>query len=311
MNTKTGINVCSLFDGISVARQTLKELNIPVNKYYASEIEKKAIEASSNNHDDIIQIGDIRNVDTSTLPHIDLLIGGSPCQSLTSLRKNRTGLDSEDSGLFYEAVRILEELKQVNPNIKFLFENVASMATSERDKISEILGVQPIMICSSKLSPQMRKRYYWTNIPEVTQPIDKGIKFSDIIEHGYVDRDKSLVVLCKHLPQTYGGMKRYLTRGIGQTIFSDESYVIKRNKKSTWEIYNMNYENDGSTQIIDGYKYVNGARKLTITELCRLQGLDDHYMDNIAYTTAHKGLGNAFTLPVISHILSFSDFPRK
>jgi site-specific DNA-cytosine methylase len=289
-NETNKIAVLALFDGISVGRAALKSLGIPV-KYFASEIDKKAMEASANNHNDVIQLGDVRHLDTSQLPPIQLLIAGSPCQDLSSLKMSRLGLDGEKSGLFFDALRILHEVK---PEY-FLFENVASMAKSERNRISELLGT---------LTGQMRKRLYWTNIEGVTQPKKKGIKLADIIEHGHVDREKSLVVLTRNIPQTLGGLKRYLYKGIGQVVYSDETFVIRGSKESTRELC----LDAPAFTTVDGFEYKYGFRKMTIKELCRLQGLDDNYMDGIAYTTAHTCLGNAFTKPVIEHILSFVKF---
>jgi len=297
-----GIRVLSLFDGISVAREALKDLGTDVSYYGASEIDKKAIEASTNNHNDIIQLGDVKALDTTELGHIDLLIGGSPCQDLSSIRKNREGLDGEKSGLFFEAVRILEELKQINPSIKFVFENVASMRDVDRDRISNVLGVNPVMICSSKFTAQLRKRYYWTNIDLIRLPSDQGQLLSDVIEHGHVDRAKSLVVLTKSIPETFGGMKRYLEKGIGQVVYLDKINGKKSTKLSIIQ------KRIGEHVEADGFQYNHGFRRMTITELCRLQGLRDDYMNNIAYTTAHRCLGNAFTMPVIKYILSFANF---
>ena len=184
------MNVLSLFDGISCGYEALIRANIKVDKYFASEIDKYAIQVSSKNHPDIIQVGDIKELDTTTLPKIDLLIGGSPCQDLSIAKQNRKGLGGERSGLFWEYVRILEEVK---PKY-FLLENVASMSKADKETITEIIGVEPILINSALVSGQQRKRLYWTNIPGVTQPKDKGIKLADIIENGLTDRLKARAV---------------------------------------------------------------------------------------------------------------------
>jgi DNA (cytosine-5)-methyltransferase 3A len=113
---------------------------------------------------------------------LDLLIGGSPCQDLSAAKADGKGLAGEKSGLFFEYVRILEEIKAENPDIQFLLENVASMKKADRDEITRIMGVEPILINSALVSAQNRKRLYWTNIPGITQPEDKEIFLRDIID---------------------------------------------------------------------------------------------------------------------------------
>jgi len=106
------------------------------------------------------------------------LVGGSPCQDLSIAKNNREGLKGSRSGLFLEYVRILREKK---PTF-FVLENVASMNNKDRDFISETLGVEPIMINSALLTAQNRKRYYRTNIPNVSQPTNANIGIQDILE---------------------------------------------------------------------------------------------------------------------------------
>lgn len=181
--------VLSLFDGISCARVAFDRANIKVDKYYASEIEKNAILISQRNYPDIIRLGDVRTVSKGVIKEsVDLLIGGSPCQDLSIAKRNRKGLDGEKSGLFWEYVRIKDELE---PKY-FILENVASMARDCKEKISEILGVQPIMIDASLVSAQSRKRLFWTNIPNISLPEDRGIKLKDILlPETYTEFDKS------------------------------------------------------------------------------------------------------------------------
>lgn len=181
---KKGLKVLSIFDGISCARVALERTGISVERYFASEIDKYAIQISEKNYNDIIHIGDVRYVAHKDAPihyklnDIDLLIGGSPCQDLSIAKKDRKGLDGERSGLFWEYVRIL---KQVKPKY-FILENVNSMPKEAKELITKTLGVEPIMINASLVSAQNRKRLFWTNIPNVTQPEDRNIKLSDIIE---------------------------------------------------------------------------------------------------------------------------------
>jgi DNA (cytosine-5)-methyltransferase 3A len=206
------IKVLSLFDGMSVAQQALKELDIPV-EYYASEIDKYAIAVTQSNFPDTIQLGDVREITTikydefvnnNTLTHpynekiflgnnvfvekseLDFLIGGSPCQDLSIAKKNREGLKGQRSGLFYEYVRIRDEVK---PKY-FILENVNSMPKEAKEQISEILGVEPVMINASLVSAQNRKRLFWIGRwngekyeqVEISKPKDKGILLKDILE---------------------------------------------------------------------------------------------------------------------------------
>lgn len=168
--------VLSLFDGMSVAQQALKNLGVSVDKYYASEIDNYAIAVTQSNHPNTIQLGSVVGLEPPT--GVDLLIGGSPCQDLSIAKQNRKGLAGERSGLFYEYVRILKEAK---PKY-FVLENVASMPKEAKEQITEIMGVEPIMINASLVSAQSRKRLFWTNIPGILQPEDKGILLKDIVE---------------------------------------------------------------------------------------------------------------------------------
>jgi DNA (cytosine-5)-methyltransferase 3A len=205
------IKVLSLFDGISGARQALKNLNIDC-EYYASEIDKYAIQVAKKNHPDITHIGDVKNLictfDNWLYPkdaneifvNFDLLIGGSPCQDLSIAKNNRKGLDGERSGLFYEYVRILKECK---PKF-FILENVASMSKESKELISkELFNIEPILINSSLLTAQQRKRLYWVGKLqqdgsykkiEISQPEDKGILLKDILETGlpYLEKSQTL-----------------------------------------------------------------------------------------------------------------------
>ena len=179
------MNVLSLFDGMSCGQIALDKLGIKPTNYFASEIDKFAIQTAKKNFPDTIHLGDVTKIQTSgdhlldefECGHkIDLLIGGSPCQGFSYSGK-RLNFDDPRSKLFFEYVRLLKELK---PKY-FLLENVR-MAKASQDIISEYLGVEPIIINSNLVSAQNRHRLYWTNIPNVTQPKDKGIVLKDILE---------------------------------------------------------------------------------------------------------------------------------
>ena len=189
------MKVLSLFDGISCARVALERAGFVVDKYYASEIDKYAIEIAQKNYPDTIQVGSVVGLDSSQFKDIELLIGGSPCQDLSIAKKNREGLSGQRSGLFYEYVRILNEVK---PKY-FVLENVNSMPKEAKEQISEILGVQPTMINAALVSAQNRKRLFWVGRlvgdkyeqVKIEQPEDRGIFLKDILENGESDRLKS------------------------------------------------------------------------------------------------------------------------
>ena len=179
------MNVLSLFDGMSCGQIALDRIGIKPTNYFASEIDKFAIQTAKKNFPDTIHFGDVTQIQTSgdhlldefECGHkIDLLIGGSPCQGFSYSGK-RLNFEDKRSKLFFEYVRLLKALK---PKY-FLLENVR-MAKASQDIISEYLGVEPIVINSNLVSAQNRHRLYWTNIPNVTQPKDKGIVLKDVLE---------------------------------------------------------------------------------------------------------------------------------
>ena len=164
----------------------LERAGIKVDKYYSSEVDKHAIAISEKNYKKIVRLGDVTkwkdwDIDWSS---IDLLIGGSPCQGFSFAGKQLNFKD-ERSKLFFEYVEILEHIKEQNPKVLFLLENVR-MKKEYRDVITRFLKVEPILINSSLVSAQDRKRLYWTNIKGVEQPQDKGLLLKDIV-HEYTD----------------------------------------------------------------------------------------------------------------------------
>lgn len=206
------MNVLSLFDGMSCGRIALERAGIKVDNYYASEIDKYAIMVAKANYPDTIHIGDVEQVSCDDLPKIDLLIGGSPCQGFSFAGKQ---LNFEDprSRLFFEYVRLL---KECNPKY-FMLENV-KMKQEYQNVISEALGVEPIFINSSLVSAQSRKRLYWTNIPGITPPDDKGVVLQDILEDGFTDRDKSFCLDACYYKG--GNLKQYFEKHRRQLVFS-------------------------------------------------------------------------------------------
>lgn len=188
----SGINVLSLFDGMSSGRIALERLGIKVNQYFASEIDKHAITVSKANYPDIIHIGDVTKVKACDLPPIQLVLSGSPCQGFSFAGK-QLAFDDPRSALFFEFVRIWNEVKEINPDARFLLENV-KMKKEHELVISRYMGVAPIEIDASLVSAQSRKRLFWTNIANkpyglfgdmectIPQPKDKGILLRDILD---------------------------------------------------------------------------------------------------------------------------------
>lgn len=317
MKKNKNIKVLSLFDGISCARVALERAGFEVESYYASEVDKYAIQIAQKNYPDTIQLGDVKNVDATCeyediiLGNIDLLIGGSPCQDLSIAKKGRKGLNGERSGLFWEYVRILKEVK---PKY-FILENVASMPKEAKAIITEALGVEPIMINASLVSAQNRKRLFWTNIPNVNQPEDKGILLKDVLENdGGTDRLKSYCIDANyHKGSSY---ENYKKKGKSTTL---SALGGGRGAKTGLYAVALRNRGQGKNPEIGGDK-ANAMttvqtdsmvmkdmqiRKLTPTECERLQGLPDNYTQGVSNTQRYKCLGNAFNVDVVAHILSF------
>jgi site-specific DNA-cytosine methylase len=270
--------VLSLFDGMACGYEALKRAGIKVDRYYASEIDKYAIKIAKKNHPNIIQLGDINkfiidhgawdSLDGSQLLDIDqpdLIIGGSPCQGFSFAGK-QLAFDDPRSRLFWKFVEVVNYYK---PKY-FLLENVR-MKKEYLDIISEQLGVEPICINSSLVSAQNRVRYYWTNIPNVTQPEDRGIVLKDIIQKGVVDRDKSYCIDANYWKG--GNLKSYFEKHRRQLVFKA------------------------------GIRFKD-YRKLTPIECERLQTLPDEYTEGVSNTQRYKMLGNGWTVDVIAHIFT-------
>ena len=222
--------VLSLFDGISAGRLALERAGIPVTKYYASEIDKYAIQTAMKNYPDTIQLGDITNWREWNIEQPDLIIGGSPCQGFSFAGK-QLNFDDPRSKLFFEFANIYYHYK---PKY-FLLENV-KMKKESQDIISQYMNCEPVEINSALVSAQNRKRLYWTNIPGLEQPEDRGILLRDVIEEdGSVDRSKSYCLDANYFKG--GNPKQYFEKKRRQLVFKDKSQTIpvtiyKENQKS-------------------------------------------------------------------------------
>jgi site-specific DNA-cytosine methylase len=292
------MNVLSLFDGISCSIVALKRANIEIKNFYACEIDSNAIKVSKKNHPEIIHLGSV--VGLTPPNNIDLLIGGSPCQDLSIAKKGRKGLEGERSKLFYEYVRIM---KECNPKY-FILENVNSMSKESKAKITEVMGVEPIMIDASLVSAQSRKRLFWTNIPVTKLPEDKGILLKDILQDAEVDERMVSKGKAYTLTASYNGAV------VDNSIKRKQRTMvrIKELEKSTGQAHRV-YDPKGKSATLSnsgaGLIKADSLRKLTPIECERLQGLPDNYTEGVSKTQRYKCLGNAFNVDVIVHILKF------
>ena len=290
------MKILSLFDGISCARVALERAGIPVEVYFASEIDKYAIQISKKNYPDIWQLGSVVGLDydlgqfcrrndigeSNTLginymEDIDLLIGGSPCQDLSIAKRDRKGLDGERSGLFWEYVRILNEVK---PKY-FILENVASMPKEAKDIITKTLGVEPVLFNANLVSGQMRKRLFWTNIP-FTLPEDKNIKLKDILIDGIAEKEKSLVITATYsraCPQDYFGKSNRQLIKVGEFNSGGQGDRVYSIDGKSVTLSALGGGRGAKTGLYETTKGI--YRKLHPIECERLQGLPDNYTEGV------------------------------
>lgn len=319
------MNVLSLFDGISCGQLALQRAGIKVDKYFASEIDKYAIKITQKNFPETIQLGDVNNFEEWDLPQIDLLIGGSPCQDLSIAKQDRKGLDGERSGLFWRYVDCLHKFK---PKY-FLLENVASMPKKAKETITKTLGVEPIMINSALVSAQQRKRLYWTNIPNVDLPKDKGFILKDILISinneivripKYGDETKSRPITAHYSNNCGGWIDRINDPNPAKQQIDLIAEPIRIGQIGKAGQANRVYSVQGKSVCLNANGGGGGAktglykidlpdgdyiiRKLYPIECERLQTLPDNYTlcEGVSNTQRYKCIGNAWTVDVIAHI---------
>ena len=330
---KQGINVLSCFDGMSCGRLALEQVGVPVANYFASEVDKYAMKVTQRNYPNTKQVGDITRIKGSDFPAIDLLIGGSPCQGFSFAGK-QLNFNDPRSRLFFEFVRLLEETKPTY----FLLENVLMKKEYEQG-ITSLLGVEPILINSALVSAQNRRRLYWTNIPHVTQPQDKGITWGDVRERGVNQekyyysaqamqwlarssrkRNKTLTV---HAEQDKMQMleashhKKYSNqRFFGIPDLPESKHLAARMRAELSADQPIEFQRDGSTLVTatkDGatMPFADGLpsgdfffRYITPLECERLQDVPDNFTGCVSDTQRYKMLGNGWTVGVIAHIFS-------
>lgn len=304
------VTVVSLFDGMSCGQLAPLKLGIPIQAYYASEIDKHALQVTQHNFPNTIQLGDVEgwkewDIDWS---EVDLILAGSPCQGF-SLSGKGAGFKDRRSRLLYVFVDILNHTKSVNPNVKFLLENV-HMKKEWIDKIGDFVGVDHVVINSNLVSAQNRLRYYWANFT-ITQPKDRGLVMLDILNKGSWIRDDSIVPITQHSSRVglkcigaidrnrrWGNDGKTLQRNFsqGERIYSvsGKCPTLSANMGGTAGSGNVLISNDISRLLY---------RRLSAVECERLQTVPDGYTSSSSDLQRHKMLGNGWTVDVIVHIL--------
>jgi DNA (cytosine-5)-methyltransferase 3A len=336
------MNVLSLFDGMSCGQQALERAGIKVENYFASEIDKYAITVAMANYLNTKQLGSVVDLNGFDLPKIDLLIGGSPCQSFSFAGKRKgmatkyeqeiltlehylqlkaEGFEFEgQSYLFWEFMRLLNETK---PKY-FLLENV-KMSKKWKDILSKAIGVEPILINSNLLSAQNRQRLYWTNIPNIEQPKDKGILLKDIIEqevdNKYFLSEKSMAWLNNRIEEKHKFIPRIPNsieksnclkvggKGVDDLIVAgtfryDKGHEWRDDDKTGTLTTLGNRTYSGSIHIKENIQN-SRIRRLTPLECERLQTVRDNYTEGVSDSQRYKMLGNGWTVDVIAHIFKY------
>lgn len=279
------MKVLSLFDGISCCRVALNRANIPVDTYYASEIDKHAITVAQKNFPDTIQLGDVAKWQSWDIDFasIDVVTAGFPCQAW-SVAGKQLGDRDERGALFWTTLDIISHIKKLNPKVIFLLENVKMKREFEEyitHHTEQALGkVNKYLINSSLVSAQNRQRYYWTNIEGIKQPEDKNILLTDILEN---PSDEPI---------------NYSSSGRGNGIVESR---VTENPRKAMTLTATGYTNRSMTKVIKNQE-IEIWHNLSLIETERLQTLPDNYTAGISDTQRYKCLGNGWTVDVIAHI---------
>lgn len=297
------MKVLSLFDGISCGMVALQRAGIKVDRYVAYEIDKHAITISQKNFPGIEQHGDVKAADFTKHRGCDLLIGGSPCQGFSASGKGMN-FDDPRSRLFFEFVRALKEAR---PRY-FLLENV-NMKKEWRDIITEHIGVEPILINSALVSAQNRPRLYWTNIPDVSVPPDKGVVLNSILEN--VEFSAPGAIRGRRLNKATIVGRRLNEQGhradYDKTVPITQCLEVRRTGTDKSNCLTTVDKDNVLTPLPPG-RYPDAFKKglpfryYTTREYERLQTLPDGYTEGVPESAARKALGNCWTVDVIAHI---------
>lgn len=358
--------VLSLFDGMSCGQIALLDMGISIERYYASEINEFAIRQTQLNFPNTIQLGDVRLLDASKLGHIDLLIGGSPCQSF-SFAGRRIGMATTsnelvttlpryiqlkeqgfkfagESYLFWEFVRVWQDVRTINPSVIFLLENV-EMGRRWESVINRAMGIRGIHINSSLVSAQERKRIYWSNLrtmrtdlfghpcTAIPQPKNRGILLRHILDTDVPKRfclkDKAAEILLQQIlgsePKSEGHHAlitkmslddRHNHRPLGRRHVKQLNPCTESNNRQPYQ-QNRVYDTDGKAPALMvgvGGRTIKilvhdsdgyRIRRLTPTECARLQTIPDWYKWEVSAMQQYRLLGNGWTIEIIKHLFSF------
>ena len=298
------MNVLSLFDGMSCGQIALNRLGIGINNYYAAEIDKFAIEITQKNYPDTIQLGDVTkwqdwDIDWSS---IDLVSGGFPCQAWSIAGRQQGDRDPRGM-LFWTMLDIIKKVRDNNPDAYFLMENV-KMKKEFEDYITShtkaALGrVEKHLINSSLVSAQSRQRYYWTNIPNIVQPENKGKVLEDVLTSKYsiledfrVERTPNPELLRK-------------TPNYWQFDRSGKGYSSQQDRVRRIDVPSNTLSAGHSSIPQIWVDCPHTFRKLTPIECERLQTVPDGYTEGVSNSQRYKMLGNGWTVDVIKHIYKF------
>lgn len=297
--SRKGLNVLSLFDGISCGMVALERAGIPVERYVAYEIDKYAIKVSKKNYPQIEQMGYVTTADFTQYKGFDLLIGGSPCTNWSCSKNHKAKVKKEmfiNSGvgwdLFKEYCRALHETQ---PKY-FLYENNYRMPKNIMDNITLELGVEPIMIDSALVSAQTRKRLYWTNIPNITQPKDKGLLLKDVFIP-----DEKLVKTDNRILETAVETKNYVKYDLLHKGHYSQEYRLYYLDGKSPTIPRCRTET--KCNILLDKNDLSTYKILSPVEAERLQTLPDYYTEGVPKTRRFEAIGNGWTVDVIAHIL--------
>lgn len=295
-------NVLSLFDGVSCGQIALNRLGIPYDNYYASEIEKDAIKITQKNYPNTIQIGDVFDIDFSLYKDIEIILGGSPC-TFWSISQNANNRENTSDGEGFRLFKRFADAKNYYNPKYFLYENNYSIHQDIQNEISKYLGVSPIMINSSLVSCQQRKRLYWTNIPNIIQPEDKHIYVKDIITSEGSEKhflsDAYLPKINYVKKKSVDTTKPIRIGHVGKGGQGERIYDI--NGKTV----NLMAKSGGMGGKTGLYLIDNRIRKLSPVEAERCQQIPDNYTEGVSDTKRYQAVGNGWSVDVIAHILSF------